>query len=132
MYFSSANMRGGILTNCNMQNTVMRYANFRSALLNNTDFSNADLRGADLRGANLTGCNLYRTQLYGCDLREAKLPVNSFMIHHGNDFIFYFNDVSVLVNKDFYTLDDCMEMQTVNAAIKTVLEALTNNNNRVG
>ncbi len=65
---SNAYLSNACLSNANLRNTDLRGADLSNACLSNADLSNTDLRNACLSNANLRGANLEhnKTVIYAC------------------------------------------------------------------
>ncbi|EHJ4870303.1 pentapeptide repeat-containing protein [Listeria monocytogenes] len=61
------------LSNIDLKNTNLRFANLRLAYLRGADLSNANLRGANLRFADLNNANLSNADLSNANLSIADL-----------------------------------------------------------
>ncbi|EAC7036002.1 pentapeptide repeat-containing protein [Listeria monocytogenes] len=61
------------LSNIDLKNTNLRFANLRLAYLRGADLSNANLRGANLSIADLSYANLSNANFRGVDLSDANL-----------------------------------------------------------
>lgn len=73
----SADFRGAILTNVNLQGADLKYGRFGTvplqiSLLEHANLYRSDLRGADLQGARLIDAHLVEAKLKGADLRDAE------------------------------------------------------------
>ena len=77
------NLRKAHLSECNLENAILKEKNLRKANLTGANLTGAEIQEADLtkaemQGANLTGAKLQKAILIGCDLSKAKISGANF------------------------------------------------------